>query len=484
MNRTIEQGVKKTLLIDVFNLKVLGFSSTLAWSYLVFFSTTIHYSTRNDIVHLNSTYAFMLLGATTSMILLGFLSRQFLQVFRGHQFIRLIAPAFLSLATVLLAFVEADWFRQPWCSIICTTSGLALGVMYLGWGEVFRHMDSLRSAVAIIASFIIAALIYTAILNIPLIPAIAVTALLPLLSGGLLSWAIYDRGHPHLLSSLPLDKVGFLRKALLSVSILTLVDAFIQSLFLQVNPVESSEIYHWAFLTATIIAFVVLSLSLLFARKSDFGLTYRIVLFIMTFVFLTLPLLPTRSFMSNVLTLSSYCMLSMLIWVLLARTANAYQLPSPVVFGFGWGAASAGALIGNFAGSVLTSYVVFDARVTGISLLASVLAILFAYLFLFGEESIILLTHDDPRAFGGRRPFRERCEEVAALYGLSSKETEILILLAKGRSNPRIQKELNIAPGTANTHIMHIYKKLNINNKQSLIDLLDNRIPGAEKQAR
>lgn len=479
MSKTLRDAFRGALLIDVFNLRTLGFSTTLAWSYLVFFSTTIHYSTRNDIVHLNSTYAFMLLGTTVVMILFGFLSKQFISVFRHHRLTQAIAPLMLGLATVLLSFIEADWFRQPWCTLICTASGLALGVMYLGWGEVFRHMSFMHSAIVIIASFIFAALIYTVVLGIApatLIGAIAITALLPLAAGLSLSREIYNKGQPHFLSPLSLDKIGFLRKALLSVSILTLVDAFMQSLFLEINPVDSSESYHWVFLVATLAAFLVLSLSLIINRQSDFGLAYRIVLFTMTFLFLTLPLLPARSFLSSVLALSPFCMLSMLIWVLLARTANTYQLSSPVVFGFGWGAATAGTLIGNFIGSIITSYIVIDSQVVGFSILASVLAILFAYLFLFGEKSIVLLTRDEDRGGKGRRPFRERCVEVSALYSLSSKETEILILLAKGRSNPWIQEELNIAPGTMNTHIMHIYKKLGINNRQALIDLLDGRV--------
>jgi DNA-binding CsgD family transcriptional regulator len=479
MNETIRQAFKGALLVDVLNIRTLGFSATLAWSYLVFFSTTIHYSTRNDIAHLNSTYAFMLLGTTIVMILFGFLSKQFIGVIRRHRLTQAIAPVVLGLATVLLAFIEADWFRQPWCAIICTTSGLALGVMYLGWGEVFRHMGFLHSSIAIIASFILAALIYTVMLEIALVAllaAIAITALLPLVAGLSLSRAIYNKGQPHFLSPVPLDKIGFLRKALLSVSILTLVDAFMQSLFLEINPVEASESYRWVFLVATLAAFLVLSLSLAVNRQSDFGLTYRIVLFTMTFFFLTLPLLPAHSFLSEVLALSPFCMLSMLVWVLLARTANTYQLASPVVFGFGWGAATAGTLIGNFIGSVITSYIVVDSQVIGFSILASVLAVLFAYLFLFGEKSIVLLTREEDRGGQGRRPFRERCVEVSALYSLSSKETEILIFLAKGRSNPWIQEELNIAPGTMNTHIMHIYKKLGINNRQALIDLLDGRV--------
>lgn len=69
--------------------------------------------------------------------------------------------------------------------------------------------------------------------------------------------------------------------------------------------------------------------------------------------------------------------------------------------------------------------------------------------------------------------FDERCEMLAAKYGLSPRETEIANLLVRGRDLPFIRDTLYISRNTINTHIRHIYEKMNIHSKQELIDLFE-----------
>ncbi|MEG0323158.1 MAG: LuxR C-terminal-related transcriptional regulator, partial [Raoultibacter sp.] len=156
-------------------------------------------------------------------------------------------------------------------------------------------------------------------------------------------------------------------------------------------------------------------------------------------------------------------------------TTSRYHLSSIVVFGFGWGLMVAGGLAGTFIGGLLTSFVDLTPRLLSLIALLSVCALLFAYLFLFNERSVVELTVEGSEDPGGARPFRRRCEEVAETYKLSAKETEVMILVAKGRSTPRICDELDISQGTVNTHLTHIYKKLDVHDKQELIDVLEGR---------
>ncbi len=64
---------------------------------------------------------------------------------------------------------------------------------------------------------------------------------------------------------------------------------------------------------------------------------------------------------------------------------------------------------------------------------------------------------------------------IAAERGLTPRETEVVLLLARGRSLPYVQGELFISAGTAQTHARHIYKKLGIHSRQELIDLVEGR---------
>lgn len=70
-------------------------------------------------------------------------------------------------------------------------------------------------------------------------------------------------------------------------------------------------------------------------------------------------------------------------------------------------------------------------------------------------------------------PFKERCAKLARDCGLTPRETEILILFAKGRSAVRIQEELVISRGTVTTHLQHIYRKADVHSKQELLDAIE-----------
>jgi DNA-binding CsgD family transcriptional regulator len=69
--------------------------------------------------------------------------------------------------------------------------------------------------------------------------------------------------------------------------------------------------------------------------------------------------------------------------------------------------------------------------------------------------------------------WRRRCAKLAKLYELSPKETEVLLLLAKGRNAEYIQNELVVSRHTAKAHIYHIYQKTNVHSRQELINLLE-----------
>ena len=73
-------------------------------------------------------------------------------------------------------------------------------------------------------------------------------------------------------------------------------------------------------------------------------------------------------------------------------------------------------------------------------------------------------------------PLDEAADLVAQRYLLTARETEILKLLAKGRTSLRIHEELCVAHSTVTTHMNHIYKKCNVHSKQQLLDLMEEEL--------
>jgi DNA-binding NarL/FixJ family response regulator len=63
-------------------------------------------------------------------------------------------------------------------------------------------------------------------------------------------------------------------------------------------------------------------------------------------------------------------------------------------------------------------------------------------------------------------PLREPAER-AAPAGLSEREVEVLVLLARGLTNKEIGKRLFISPRTVGHHVAHIYEKTGIKTRAS-----------------
>ena len=115
---------------------------------------------------------------------------------------------------------------------------------------------------------------------------------------------------------------------------------------------------------------------------------------------------------------------------------------------------------------------------TIVSLLA-VAAVFAAALLLFSERDLTSRRGADfieggvgAAAALRKQELSDRCAEIARTYKLSSREEEVLLLLAKRKTVGIIQRELFIANGTAKAHVRHIYRKLGIHTRQELFDLL------------
>lgn len=66
-----------------------------------------------------------------------------------------------------------------------------------------------------------------------------------------------------------------------------------------------------------------------------------------------------------------------------------------------------------------------------------------------------------------------RCEAVARQAGLSARETEVFMLLAKGRGVEHIQNKLCISSHTVKTHVYNIYRKMGIGSREELLDAVE-----------
>ena len=66
----------------------------------------------------------------------------------------------------------------------------------------------------------------------------------------------------------------------------------------------------------------------------------------------------------------------------------------------------------------------------------------------------------------------QTCEALAATYGLSPREAQILPMVVEGRSRAYICNQLGLSDSTVKTHISHIYGKCSVTGRQGLVNLI------------
>lgn len=469
----VRRHLKALTLADVFDVRALGFALTLAWASIVLFSTTVHFSTRNGVSHFNSVVGFSNVGMLAVLLLGALGPKRFMRIMRCGA-ARAVAPAVMAASTVVLVIVDLNFFTQPWCSIASTAAGAGLGVLYLTWGEEFRRLAPAQAVVKTASSFMLAAVLFAFVVALPRSVGVGATVLLPVAVGFILfaKVRVWTGDEDAAAVPAPLRRGAFSLRALLSLGVLSFAESFIRALFFNASPIISEGSYPWLFLVATMASIALVCVPLFSSAEIDVAAAYRTAVLALGFMFLLLPILDLGSMPADVVALAMYATVTLLVWIVLVRITGLYGLVALFSFGIGWGAHVAGSLGGTFGGALLGSFSELTPRVLSIVELACVCLLFLAYLFLFTDSSMTRLL--GVRASGSaRRPFRERCERVAFEYDLTPREQEVMALVAKGRSTPRIQETLGLTAGTVNTHLAHLYRKLDVHDKQELIDLLE-----------
>jgi DNA-binding CsgD family transcriptional regulator len=106
-------------------------------------------------------------------------------------------------------------------------------------------------------------------------------------------------------------------------------------------------------------------------------------------------------------------------------------------------------------------------------LLAILLVVVLLGLFTFSIARHVLLYLPNPGINDFDYPEKDGLiKQIANAYGLTVRETDVLFLLAKGYDRKYLEKALYISPGTARTHMNHIYQKLGVNSQNELIGLV------------
>ena len=183
--------------------------------------------------------------------------------------------------------------------------------------------------------------------------------------------------------------------------------------------------------------------------------------------------------------------------ILNAHTAYAYSSYDAVRCLWELYASKAGNSVGFFLGWAFAAACLFLFQVDTVTLLVlcffmvsiavAVDTVLFKEMKLEFREVVIdnepTLEVLDPKAIEsvlqGRGRWSRTCDELAEKYKLSPRQTEIFLLLARGRNVQFIRDELVLSTPTVKSHIYNIYQKMGVHSHQELINLVENGIKGS-----
>ena len=230
-----------------------------------------------------------------------------------------------------------------------------------------------------------------------------------------------------------------------------------------------------AFVATVIVVAIALALATMKTPRMARNIYHFLILLLTASVLMLLgPIVygQEAALIAHALNSAAYACFGMFMWVILAGVCNRYPGQRVRTFAFvraGW---ALGPLVGMIAGRFVLHHLGISVESAMPIMAAGVLAVLVASGFAFSETDLVRAM--DLLPLQHKQRFREKCAKVAADYALSERESEVMVLLAKGRNLPFIQDELLLSKSTVSTHRQHIYAKLDIHSQQELINLVQN----------
>lgn len=179
---------------------------------------------------------------------------------------------------------------------------------------------------------------------------------------------------------------------------------------------------------------------------------------------------PWMSFVVNATGDTLDSLIQVLVYLFTITLAKRGKISVALGVGMLQGSVQLGVLVGNLAGSACAG----PDAMWPLSVATPLLICLVVLVSIFAPQRE---PEDEqhPALVGSdaiERSLLEGCQRLQEQFGLSDRETEIALLLARGRSRPYIRETLFISKNTVATHIRHIYSKLDIHSKEELADLV------------
>lgn len=236
------------------------------------------------------------------------------------------------------------------------------------------------------------------------------------------------------------------------------------------------------------IAFVmvaILAATLLVQDHYNYGKYYSIAVFALGVLLVAIAILPTRSVATTTLAITACNCFNLVVWAMLAYLVFQAESGAVVMFGLGNAALSAGTAVASLLATMANGAMESDGLLRT-ALVVLGLAVLINLVFVFSEKQIneLLVPLDKSRkaqdtlGMPNRQPKQWvlTCEAIAEAQGLSAREREVFVALARGKTAQEIAEKDVLSVYTVRAHIRSIYAKLDVHSRKELIEFIESRL--------
>jgi DNA-binding CsgD family transcriptional regulator len=454
--------------------KYLGLSLLLAWHYCLWFVPKVLFHTPLLADTVTCAWLIGLVASALTMLLLPIVIGRKRHLLRMAP-LRWVVPIVVCLGTVCLCFCPQTlaniWLSAPASVLVSAASAL----MWLMWGEqlaCLRSNFTIKHVGPVFGLTILAALVATTLL--PHYLSGAVTALLPLASGVILAFA---ERRPDAQEFPPLLLRQATRQGLRPMIIVCLI-SFVASIacyfLVAIIDWQALPFLEQAFSIGVVggALFMLLLAAMNLIPQNRYNIfrmfPWLLVLLVVAFaLFLTDVAFDMAAFVVALAIASVFELLLMMYFGLL--TGKGYVAPA-LAFGLSGGCIRLGIAIGNGWAIYYETQPELAQAVTNETAFVFICLLMGLLIPLVRQEySIAALTSAPPSA----STLSVICGETAQEFGLSEREADILRLIAHGYTSATVAQKLVISPYTVNTHIQHIYEKMQIHKRSELLNYLN-----------
>lgn len=476
-------------------LRYIGLGFYWAWLFIAFYTSVLLPASSSTSELMSGIWNWAAWSHAVTLIICAVLARR-LQPLALRRFPIVTSSVGTSVGTLLIP-LGSFLGSFPLAAVTLATCGAVItgattAWLVLSWSVLYSRRGARFSLFGIIASYLLAVLIYFLVQLMTTPVAIATTALMPVCSGLLLYSARGTAAAPD--ESGASGKPSFAPRVILPLAAVFLyalcgevLRGFATASGGSASLDDMGNLYLLGSAIGLIVMGVIIALIPGFTHKKPSEMPgIRATLLIMAAGFLATTLTSASFFFAYAVFGAAFQCFRALVWMYSADVAERANVPAFSVFGATQGCAAFAVVLGVPIASSLNQAV--SLGVAQWSAIASIA------LFLIFTTAVILVNPKSLDTVWGLLPkgstTRSAHDDEAAMdepndeagldflteaYGLTVREHEVASLLAKGRSLPFIQEELHISQGTAQTHLTHIYRKLDVHSRQEFLDVIESR---------